>query len=47
MVAPQPTVVMQPPPLFGFVGALVVVLVLENQPITAMEPYFLSNSSPP
>ncbi|MBF0539294.1 MAG: PAS domain S-box protein, partial [Nitrospirae bacterium] len=32
-VAPQTTVVMQPPPLFGFVGTWVVVLVVEDQPI--------------
>ncbi|MES0336400.1 MAG: hypothetical protein SFH39_08605 [Candidatus Magnetobacterium sp. LHC-1] len=37
-VAPQTTVVMQPPPLFVFVGAWVVVLVVEDQPITATAP---------
>ncbi|MBF0538437.1 MAG: hypothetical protein HQL03_09330, partial [Nitrospirae bacterium] len=42
MVAPQTTVVMQPPPLFGFVGTWVVVLVVEDQPIPLEVASFLT-----
>ncbi|MBF0539599.1 MAG: hypothetical protein HQL03_15240, partial [Nitrospirae bacterium] len=41
-VAPQTTVVMQPPPLFGFVGTWVVVLVVEDQPIPLEVASFLT-----